>query len=41
MPEQDVVRRLAAILVADMVGYSRLIEQDEVGTLNRQKRAPP
>jgi adenylate cyclase len=26
-------RRLAAILVADVVGYSRLMEADEVGTL--------
>jgi adenylate cyclase len=26
-------RRLAAILVADVVGYSRLMEQDEAGTL--------
>ena len=26
-------RRLAAILAADIVGYSRLIEQDEAGTL--------
>ena len=26
-------RRLAAILVADVVGYSHLIEQDEAGTL--------
>jgi TolB-like protein/tetratricopeptide (TPR) repeat protein len=26
-------RRLAAILVADMVGYSRLVEADEAGTL--------
>jgi class 3 adenylate cyclase len=26
-------RRLAAILAADMVGYSRLMEQDEAGTL--------
>jgi class 3 adenylate cyclase len=32
------VRRLAAILVADMAGYSRLIEQDEEGVLERQKR---
>jgi class 3 adenylate cyclase/TolB-like protein len=31
-------RRLAAILVADMVGYSRLMEADETGTLARQKR---
>ncbi len=26
-------RRLAAILAADVVGYSRLMEADEVGTL--------
>ncbi len=31
-------RRLAAILAADMVGYSRLMEADETGTLTRQKR---
>lgn len=31
-------RRIAAILVADMVGYSRLSELDEAGTLLRQKR---
>jgi class 3 adenylate cyclase/pimeloyl-ACP methyl ester carboxylesterase len=30
-------RRLAAILVADMAGYSRLMEQDELGLLERQK----
>jgi adenylate cyclase len=30
-------RRLSAIFAADMVGYSRLMEADEVGTLNRQK----
>ena len=30
-------RRIAAILAADMVGFSRLIEQDETGTLRRQK----
>jgi adenylate cyclase len=30
-------RRLAAILASDMVGYSRLIEADEEGTLVRQK----
>ena len=28
-------RQLAAILVADVVGYSRLMEQDEVGTFER------
>ncbi len=30
-------RRLAAILCADMYGYSRLIEADEQGILDRQK----
>lgn len=30
-------RRLAAILAADMVGYSRLMEADEIGTIARQK----
>lgn len=30
-------RRLAAVLSADMAGYSRLIERDEAGTLARQK----
>jgi len=28
-------RRLAAILAADVVGYSRLMGEDEVGTLAR------
>jgi adenylate cyclase len=28
-------RRLAAILAADVVGYSRMIGADEVGTLAR------
>ena len=32
-PTPRVERRLAAILAADIVGYSRLIEQDEAGTL--------
>ena len=32
-----VERRLAAILAADVVGYSRLIEADEEGTLARLK----
>ncbi len=30
-------RRLAAIVAADMVGYSRLMEIDEAGTITRQK----
>ena len=39
-PHTDRVnRRLAAILAADMVGYSRLMHADELGTLERQKRA--
>jgi class 3 adenylate cyclase len=29
--------RLSAVMVADMVGYSRLMEADEVGVLSRQK----
>jgi adenylate cyclase len=33
MAEERVHRRLAAILAADVVGYSRLLEQDEAGTL--------
>ena len=35
MPEAE--RRLAAVLAADMVGYSRLMEVDETGTLARLK----
>jgi adenylate cyclase len=33
MAEEPVQRRLAAILAADVVGYSRLMEFDEAGTL--------
>ena len=33
MAEEPVQRRLAAILAADVVGYSRLMERDEAGTL--------
>src|SRR5262245_65734201 len=33
MAEAPVQRRLAAILAADVVGYSRLMGQDEAGTL--------
>ena len=35
MGEERVERRLAAILAADVVGYSRLMGQDEAGTLAR------
>ncbi|MEE2971431.1 MAG: hypothetical protein VX741_15045 [Pseudomonadota bacterium] len=35
MAEQRVQRRLAAILDADVVGYSAMMGRDEVGTLAR------
>jgi adenylate cyclase len=37
MANERVVRRLAAILAADVVGYSRLMGRDENGTLTRLK----
>ncbi len=37
MAEERVQRRLAAILAADVVGYSRLMGEDEAGTLARLK----
>ena len=37
MAEERVTRKLAAILAADMVGYSRLMEKDEEGTIARHK----
>jgi adenylate cyclase len=37
MEEPGVERRLAAVLAADVVGYSRLMEVDETGTLARLK----
>ncbi len=37
MTRERVVRRLAAILAADVVGYSRLMSRDENGTLARLK----
>ncbi len=37
MAKDEVIRRLAAIFAADMVGYSRLMEADEEGTIARQK----
>ena len=39
MAEERAQRRLAAILAADVVGYSRLMEQDEAGTLARAEGA--
>ena len=38
MAEERVQRRLAAILAADVVGYSRLIEADEEGTRARLRK---
>ncbi len=37
MAEQRAQRRLAAILAADVVGYSRLMREDETGTLAQLK----
>ena len=37
MAEKRVQRRLAAILAADVVGYSRLMGDDETGTLTALK----
>ncbi len=37
MAEDRVERRLTTILAADVVGYSRLMEQDETGTFNALK----
>ncbi len=37
MAEERVKRRLAAILVADVVGYSRMMGEDETGTLAQLK----
>ena len=38
MAEAGVKRKPAAILAAEVVGYSRLMEADEVGTLARPGR---
>lgn len=38
MAEERVQRRLAAILAADVVGYSRLMGEDEAGTVSRLKK---
>ncbi len=37
MDAPEIQRRLAAVLAADMVGYSRLMEADEAGTLAQLK----
>ena len=38
MAEERINRKLAAILAADVVGYSRLMASDEAGTLAALKR---
>jgi TolB-like protein/class 3 adenylate cyclase len=38
MPDTPSERKLAAVLVADVVGYSRLTAEDEEGTINRLRR---
>lgn len=38
MAEESLNRRLAAILMADVVGYSQLMEADEAGTLRAMKQ---
>jgi class 3 adenylate cyclase len=38
MAEERINRKLAAILAADVVGYSRLMAADEAGTLAALKR---
>jgi class 3 adenylate cyclase len=38
MAEERAHRRLAAVMAADVVGYSRLIQQDEAGTLAALKQ---
>src|SRR5688572_3521991 len=38
MPEEQPNRRLAAILAADVVGYSRMMAADEAGTMASLKR---
>ncbi len=37
MTEDTIKRRLAAVVAADMAGYSRLMQLDEAGTVTRQK----
>jgi adenylate cyclase len=37
---ERVERRLAAIVAADIAGYSRLMERDEAGTLARHRTLP-
>ncbi len=40
MARENTDRRLAAILSADVVGYSRLMGVDETGTLSALKAHP-
>jgi len=38
MSEQQIARRLAAILAADVAGYSRMMEADEAGAIARMRQ---
>ena len=40
MPTENVERKLAAILHADIKDYSRLMGEDEVGTLRKFAKEP-
>jgi hypothetical protein len=40
MSEERIQRRLAAILAADVVGYSRLMQVDEAGTIQLSTSNP-
>jgi adenylate cyclase len=39
VPDQTPQRRLAAILAADVAGYSRMMGANEVGTFDRGRKA--
>jgi len=39
MTEERAKRKLSAVLSADVKGYSRLMGQDEAGTVNRSGRS--
>ena len=41
MPAERAARELTAIMLADIVGYSRLVAADEAGTLARSRSCAP
>jgi len=38
MTSTNVTRRVAAIVIADVVGYTRMMERDDTGTFSRSIR---